>query len=220
MATRSEKRITVAEYERMIEEGLLTEDDRVELLEGVIVEMSPIGVPHATAVNNLNRFFARHAPDDVIVSVQNPTRLSDFSQPQPDLLLYRPVAGRNARHHPLPAETLLLVEVSDSTLAYDRDEKVPSYAAAGVTEVWIVDIEGRRLLRYREPADGIYGVQESLVASQSLAPTALPALTISSAVRVRNNGNPCPSCALAPASILVLSAGARLKFRPGSPSLR
>lgn len=179
MATRSEKRITVAEYERMIEEGLLTEDDRVELLEGVIVEMSPIGVPHATAVNNLTRYFARHAPDDVVVSVQNPTRLSGFSQPQPDLLLYRPAAGRNARHHPLPAETLLLVEVSDSTLVYDRDEKLPSYATAGVPEVWIVDIEGRRVLRYRKPSGGVYEAQECLVAGQSLAPAVLPDLTIS-----------------------------------------
>ena len=101
MATPSPQPITVDAYDRMIEDGLRTADDRVELIEGAIVEMSPIGVPHATCVNNLTRFFARRAPDDVIVGVQNPARVSELSQPQPDLLLFRAAVGRNPKH-PLP----------------------------------------------------------------------------------------------------------------------
>lgn len=178
MATPSPQPITVDAYDRMIEDGLLTADDRVELIEGVIVEMSLIGVPHVTCVNNLNRFFTRRVPDDVIVGVQNPARVSELSQPQPDLLLFRTAAGRNPKHHPHPEETLLLVEVSDSTLVFDREVKAPLYAAAGVPELWIVDVEGERVVRFCRPAGRAWGSQEVFARGQSLAPLALPELVV------------------------------------------
>ena len=178
MATPSPQPITVDAYDRMIEDGLLTADDRVELIEGAIVEMSPIGVPHATCVNNLTRFFARRAPDDVIVGVQNPARVSELSQPQPDLLLFRAAVGRNPKHHPHSEETLLLVEVSDSTLVFDREVKAPLYSAAGVPELWIVDVEGERVVRFSRPAGRAWGSQEVFARGQSLAPFALPELVV------------------------------------------
>lgn len=135
-------RFTVEEYHRMGETGLFSEDDRVELIDGEIVEMTPIGWRHANCVTSLNMLLARFAEDHYMVSVQNPLIISEHGEPQPDLvLLERSPRGRL----PAPEDVLLLVEVSDTTLSYDRNVKLPRYAAAGVPEVWIVDLEGHRV---------------------------------------------------------------------------
>ena len=112
------RRFTVREYHRMAEAGILHEDDRVELIEGELIEMAAIGTRHFTCVNGLTRFLVRSVGDEAIVSVQNPVRLDEYGEPQPDLAVIRPRDYRESL--PTPEDVLLLIEVSDTTLAYDR----------------------------------------------------------------------------------------------------
>lgn len=179
MATRSEKRITVAEYERLIEDGLLTEDDRVELLEGEIVEMSPSGFPHVTCVANLNRFFTRQAPDDILVLPGAPVILSDDSEPEPDLTLIGQRPPDSQGRHPRAPEVLLTIEVSDSSLSRDLHRKRRLYALAGIPEYWVVNVNDECVLRFRKPLGPEYSVEEIFHRGQSLAPAALSTLFIS-----------------------------------------
>src|SRR5690554_3847041 len=136
----AERRFTVEEYHAMARAGILTEDDRVELLEGRIVTMSPIGSRHVEVVRRLTELFILRAREHAIVSAQNPVRLDRHSEPEPDLaLLVRKEAY--AARHPRPDEVLLLIEVAASTLAFDLREKVPLYARAGIGEVWVVALD-------------------------------------------------------------------------------
>jgi Uma2 family endonuclease len=149
-------RLTVAEYYRMAEAGILGEDDRVELIEGEIIDMPPIGTDHTSVVKRLNSIFARNVGVRAIVSVQDPIRLNPRSEPQPDIALLRYRADFYRHAHPGPEDVLLLVEVADSSLRYDREVKLPLYARHGIPEVWIVDLEHRRLEIYRRPAEETY----------------------------------------------------------------
>lgn len=172
-------RFTVDDYYRMAEAGILREDDRVELIDGEVVQMSPIGSKHASAVDTLTRFFIRSLADRAHVRSQNPVRLSPHNEPEPDLALLLPGEGRYADAHPGPADVLLLIEVSDSTLAYDRDVKLPLYSSFGIPEVWIIDLKRRRLTVYREPrADG-YALARTVEHDESVAPLAFPDLALS-----------------------------------------
>jgi Uma2 family endonuclease len=149
-------RLTVEDYYRLAEIGILGEDDRVELLDGQIVEMTPIGPRHVHCVNRLNTQLVRLAGDRATVSVQNPVILSKRGVPQPDLVLLKPpIPGPNA---PLPGvkDALLVIEVSDTTLSYDRDIKLPLYARAGVPEVWLVDLPGDCIRTHRNPVGEEY----------------------------------------------------------------
>lgn len=168
----------VEEYHDMGRVGILRPDERVELIEGDIVRMSPIGGPHANCVNILTAFFAIGLAGRAITSIQNPVRLSQRREPQPDVALLRP-RPEAIGQVPVAADALLLIEVADTTLQYDREVKVPLYAAAGIPEVWIVDISRRRVLVFRAPRDGIY--QETAVINRdgSIAPLAFPDLTLS-----------------------------------------
>ena len=121
-------RFTTTEYDRMAEAGVLGEDDRVELIEGEILEMSPMGRRHAACVDRLTRLLVRGVGDAAIVRVQNPIVLSDHNEPQPDLALLRPRVDFYTAEHPGPEDALLVVEVSDSSVEYDRQIKVPLYA--------------------------------------------------------------------------------------------
>ncbi len=149
-------RITVDEYYRMAEVGLLTEDSRVELIEGEIIDMAPIGSLHGGTVHHLNKLLARACADKTIVLVQSPVRLSRSSEPQPDLALLKPRSDYYKSRHPTAADTLLIVEVSDTTLRYDRQIKVPLYARHGIPEIWIVDLTGKQIHFFRTPAGGEY----------------------------------------------------------------
>ena len=132
------RRFTTAEYERMAETGILPEDDRSELIAGEIIQMNPIGGRHIQAVNRLNRLLSHIAGEQALVSVQNPIRLSDDSEPQPDLTLLR---DRDyVGEIPAAADVLLAIEVADSSLDYDRGRKLPLYAAAGISEAWLIDL--------------------------------------------------------------------------------
>ena len=169
---------TVEEYYRMAEAGILTEDDRVELLEGEITAMSPLGSRHAGCVDRLTSLLFKTVSGRALVRVQNPIRLSHRSEPQPDLTLLKPRADFYASAHPGPEDVLLLIEVAESSANYDRDTKFPLYARAGIGECWLVDLEARRVEIHRQPAPDGYRDVQRLVAGQSLTCLALPGLQI------------------------------------------
>lgn len=140
----------------MREAGILGEDDRVELVEGDVVAMTPIGSAHAACVKRLTLLLFRAAGELALVSVQDPVRLDEASEPKPDLALLHPKPDFYASGHPGPEDVLLLIEVADASLAYDQEVKLPLYARAGIREVWLVDLPGRRVLVHREPGAGGY----------------------------------------------------------------
>ena len=152
-------RLTVDEYYRMAKVGLLPPNARVELIEGEIIDMAPIGSRHAAAVDLLAERFIEALRGAALVRVQGPVRLSARSEPQPDLALLRPRADRYADNHPTAADILLIVEVSDTTLDYDRDVKARLYASHGIPELWIVDLENNKLRLFRDPRRGEYAAQ-------------------------------------------------------------
>ncbi len=147
---------TAEEFERMGEAGILRQDARLELIEGEIFEMSPIGSPHAACVNFLSRVLNRLCGDNHIVATQNPIRLNDFSEPQPDVTLLRWRDDYYRERHPTPADVLLVIEVADATVVKDRAIKVPLYARSGVPESWLVNISEEQVEIYSDPAHGAY----------------------------------------------------------------
>jgi Uma2 family endonuclease len=171
-------RLDVDAYYKMAEAGILTEPSRVELIEGDIIDMTPIGSGHAGNTNRLVRAFARTAAEgSVLLTVQTPLRLDGYNEPQPDVMLLRPRLDDYKAGHPSAADVLLLVEVSDSSLAYDRDTKLALYARFGVPEVWIVDIRGGAVEAYRTPKDGAYAHRDGLAAGP-LSPALVPELAV------------------------------------------
>lgn len=147
---------TRAEYHRMGETGILSSSKRVELLDGEIIEMSPIGSRHAGCVNSLNRLFSRRLVQGAIVATQNPIVLNDYSEPQPDIALLRPRADNYRSRHPEPADILLVVEVMDSSAIYDRGNKLNAYANARIAEVWLIDLDSETIEAWRKPRGGKY----------------------------------------------------------------
>jgi len=170
---------TVEEYERMAQADILTAAERVELLNGEIVEMSPIGTHHAACVNRLNKLFSQLVGENALVSVQNPIRLSDRSQPQPDLTLLQPRSDFYATAHPQPKDVLLIVEVADTSADYDRQVKIPLYVDAGIVEVWLVDLGVQSLEVYRQPSANGYQQIQQLRHNQQIFLQALPDLAYS-----------------------------------------
>lgn len=157
-------RLSVADYYRMGEAGIFAPNARVELIEGEIIDMAPIGTRHGSAVMRLNSLLSAAVGSRAVVSVQNPLRLSDLSEPEPDLMLLKPRDDFYADAHPTAADVLLLIEVADTSARYDREIKLPLYARHGVPEVWIVDLDARLLRLFREPAGEAY-VHASTTAS-------------------------------------------------------
>jgi Uma2 family endonuclease len=171
-----ERRITVEEYFAMGEAGILSDDDRVELLDGRLIDMPPIGPPHSHSVNNLEKLFARrvYADDPPLarLSIQNPIQLDEYGAPQPDLLLYEPEMPTD--RHPRPEDIYLVVEVADATVEYDREVKADRYAAAGVPEYWLVDLPGEAVDVFRQPEDDGYAERVRHRAGHALTISALP----------------------------------------------
>lgn len=174
------RRFTVDEYQRMGEAGILAEHERVELIDGEIVTMSPIGPDHGWCLNRLNRAVNRALGDEVYIAVQNPIQLADDWQPQPDLAILQ--ADSNQRQTPLPGSILLVIEIADSSLNYDRGVKLPRYAVAGIPESWIFDLNGRRIERHSDPSPDGYRLVAHAGRGESLTSTVLPALTLSADV--------------------------------------
>ena len=173
---------TADDYERMVETGILGKDDRVELIDGEVIVMSPIGPPHAGIVNRLNAVLNRQLGDTAIVSVRNPIRLNDYSEPQPDLAVLRPNNDYYAHAHPTPADILLLVEVADSSFEYDSEEKMPRYAQDAIPEVWLIDVEHQTVTQYALPSITGYHRQVQLAHGQILVSQTIAGLEIATDV--------------------------------------
>lgn len=171
-------RFSVTEFLRLAETGILTEDDSVELIWGEIVEMSPIDVAHASTVNRLVQLLAKELEEQVILSVQNPLQLSDESLPQPDIAMLRPREDFYGEHHPGPEAVLLLIEVADTSLRYDREAKSVLYAAAGIADYWIVNLAAKHIEVYREPRPDGYRTTTRYMPGESLSPFAFPDVTL------------------------------------------
>jgi Uma2 family endonuclease len=157
MSVQIERRwFSVAEYDRMIETGIFPEDDRIELIKGEVVKISPIGNAHAACVKRSTAIFYPLVARLVVISVQDPIQLDDYSKPQPDIALLKPRKDFYVQSPPTPADVLLIVEVADSSVEYDREVKVPLYARAGIPEVWLVKLRLDVIEIYAQPANGVY----------------------------------------------------------------
>jgi Uma2 family endonuclease len=176
--TPQRRKLSADQFEQMGRTGILGPHERVELLDGEMIEMAPIGSRHAAAVCFLSRHFTLAVGTAALVRTQNPLRLADDSEPQPDLMLIRPKADYYRSAHPRPADVLLLIEVADSTLRLDREIKLPLYARHGVPEVWILDLDAERFEVYREPAAGGYRRKLERRGVESIAPLALPTVML------------------------------------------
>ena len=175
----SRRRFTADDYQRMGQAGILRAEDRVELIDGEIVAMTPIGPRHCASVDRATRAFVLKAGDSAIVRVQGSVRLDVFKEPQPDLVLLRPRTDFYASQHPGPADILLIVEVAESSIDYDRDVKAGIYARAGVHEYWLADLNEYVLECYSSPKNGAYTHVHRVPRGQALAPQLLPACVIS-----------------------------------------
>jgi len=166
--------LTVEDYHKMGEVGILCEDDRVELIEGELIEMAPIGSDHAGRVIGLNALLSRTLAGQALVSPQNPVRLSIHSEPQPDLTVLRLRGDFYRKSHPQPEDVLLLIEVADTTVRYDRDVKIPLYARHGIPEVWLIDLQQERVEIYRQPSSDGYRQILLPAKTERIAPALLP----------------------------------------------
>lgn len=173
-AVPTRRRFTADEFEHLAKVGILDEDDRVELLAGDIVEMTPISTDHAGCVNALTTIFTGRLGGRVVAAVQNPVRLDDFNEPQPDFCLLKPRDDLYRHSHPGPDDVLLLVEVAHTSQRYDRGIKAPLYARYGIRETWIVDVARLAVEVFRDPSPEGYRRHERRKLGETVAPEAFP----------------------------------------------
>ncbi|MHB8574443.1 MAG: Uma2 family endonuclease [Dehalococcoidia bacterium] len=177
-AAPTKRLFTIDEYDRMLDAGILYDGEKVELIDGEILCMAAMGEPHMICIGNLMELFVRRLPRSASVRIQGPVRLPPHSQPEPDVAIVRGRVRDYLPHHPNPDEVLLAVEVAKTSLRYDRNVKLPLYAAAGIREVWIVDLKGSRIFVYRSPNGGRYEEQTTVARGGMLSPLAFPELSI------------------------------------------
>lgn len=176
--TPTRAKINVERFHKMAEAGVFAAEDRIELIEGEMLTMAPIGGPHMSMVNRLNALLVRAVGDRGVVSVQNPVALPPDSEPLPDIVVLKPSAAALSAVVPGPADVLLVIEVADSTLRYDRDVKVPLYSRQGIREAWIVDLQARRIVVFREPGPGGYARRLEIGPKDAVVLEALPEVTV------------------------------------------
>ena len=169
---------TVDEYYLMAQSGVFAQDARLELIEGEVIEMSPIGKRHAGCLNRLNRLLHRNVGELAIVSVQNPIGIDDFSEPQPDVALLKPRADFYSSYHPTPPYVLVIIEVADTSVEYDRRVKFPLYARAGIPEAWLVVLPKDLIEVHSEPKNGKYQKVQRLRRGKSVVSSAIAGLSI------------------------------------------
>ncbi len=179
------RRFTVEEYHRLAEVGVLAEDDHVELVDGNLIQQMPIGPHHGSIVSRLNEHFAAANRARWITKVQDPVDLGLFSEPEPDVMLVRRVGDHYAFHHPQAGDAYLVIEVSDSTLLVDKEEKLPVYARAELPEVWIVNLPERVIECYAAPVGGVFTETRRIRPGEPLAPAAFPDAMIDTAALFR-----------------------------------
>jgi Uma2 family endonuclease len=162
----------------MGETGVLPPDARVELLDGEVIDMSPIGPFHGGVTNYLIQTFANAAKSRWVLIAGNPVHLDDFSEPQPDIMLVKPNPAFYRNKHPVPSDVFLLIEVADSSLDRDLMEKLPRYAQAGIPEVWIINLNDETIEVYRRPDFTAYGRKTVLSAGDFAKPEIFPDVSI------------------------------------------
>lgn len=172
------RRFTADEYERMAKAGILHKEDRVELIDGDIVQMCAVGSEHAWFLGSLNRWFLPRLGERAELRLQNPVRLTDNWEPEPDVLIARLTADRYWSAHPRAKDVLLLIEVADSSLGFDRATKLPMYARSGIPEVWVLAVARLRFEVYRGPVGGRYTRRMYVERGGSITPLAFPDLVV------------------------------------------
>jgi Uma2 family endonuclease len=175
----SRRLLSTDEFHRMGEAGILAPDDKVELLEGELIQMAPIGSWHVGTVYLLDNLFSRYSGGQAIVSVQSPIALPPLSEPQPDIALLKPRADYYRGKLASASDVLLIVEVSDTTLVYDRDVKIPLYARHGIAEAWLIDKQAQAVSIFLHPAEMGYQRVLKPARNASVAPALLPNIRIS-----------------------------------------
>jgi Uma2 family endonuclease len=174
-AAPSRHRLSVDDFHRMAEVGILAPSERVELIDGEIIDMSPIGALHAAIVARLAALLTREIGSAAVVWCQNPIRLDDTSEPEPDIAIVRARADGYMTALPGPGDVLLVIEVADTSLAYDLGVKVPLYARHGIPDTWVIDAATRQTTRFRSPRDGRYGEETTHEPAEALSSPALVA---------------------------------------------
>ncbi len=169
----------IDEYHRMAEAGIFSRNEHIELITGEIMTMVPIGSYHASQVDRFNRFFMERIREKAIVRVQNPISIDQYSEPEPDIALVTPRPDFYAAHHPKPEDVLLIIEVSDSSLDYDRNIKLPLYAKADIPEVWIVNLQEACIEVYSEPTEHGYATSRKYYEGKTIIPSRFPNISIS-----------------------------------------
>jgi Uma2 family endonuclease len=171
-------RLTTAKYHALIRSGAFTEDDRLELIDGYLVQKMSIGSLHAGVVKALNFLLSRRLGERVIVSIQDPISINEYSEPEPDVVIakFREDFYKNA--HPEPADVLLVIEVADTSLTYDRTAKIPLYAAAGIAESWLVDLTARHITVFSQPDGAAYLKAQTYHAAETLSVPGYPDVTL------------------------------------------
>jgi Uma2 family endonuclease len=171
-------RLTVDEYYRMVEVGLLAADARVELIEGEIIDMAPIGKRHAGVIDQLTQLMTRAVGESAHVRAQNPLRLDQSSEPEPDLVLLQPRPDSYKRAHPTPGDALLVVEISERSLRFDLKTKLPLYAGHRIPEFWIVDVAAPLIHFFHSPHDTGFGYHSSTPRPGLIRLQALPDVAV------------------------------------------
>ena len=169
---------TVADYHRLGEIGILGEDDRVELLDGQIVEMSPIGSRHAGCVKRFVWLLPRLLGDAAMLGVQDPVTLDDHSEPEPDIAVLKPRADTYSTSHPRPDDVLLVIEVADTSVQHDRTRKIPLYARAAIAEAWLVNLPADRIEVWTRPGPDGYADVRMAQRGETLSPLLLDGVTL------------------------------------------
>ena len=172
-AAPTRRRFTVEEYCAMADAGILSEHERVELLDGEIYVMPPIGPPHEDGTTRLSSNLICRLEDRAWVRVQNSVRLNDYGLPEPDIVIVR-LRDDYHRNRPTPEDVLLVIEIADSSLRSDRDVKLPLYAEAGIPEVWIANVPARQVEAFHDPVDGVYQSRRIVPADGQISPRAFP----------------------------------------------
>ena len=170
-------RFTVDDYYKMIELRMIENCEKAEIIDGELVQKMTISGRHALVVDLLTQFLVRRAPDSVRVRIQNPLRLSEYDEPEPDIVL-ADLTKYDGRRHPRPEEFLIVIEVSDKTLRYDRETKLPIYAKAAIPEVWIVNLPNNVIEVHQQPALGIYQLAKIFKRGETVGSSVLPDLKL------------------------------------------
>lgn len=170
-------RFSVDEYYQMIELGMLKDYEKAEIIDGELIQKMTIGDRHALIVDLLTKIFIRNVSDDIRVGIQNPLRVTDYNEPEPDIVL-SDLTKYDGKRHPRPEEVILVVEVSDSTLKYDRDVKLPLYAEAGIAEVWIINLKKDIIEVHQNPFGDIYQTVGIFKAGETVRSEVLPDLSL------------------------------------------